>query len=73
LERQDIKAKYADLGGSTFSTSPIEFGKFLSEDIAKWAKLIKFAGLKPASSAPTFHNVRPAKPVASAATWHVAR
>ena len=48
LQRQEIKAKYADLGGSTFSTSPIEFGKFLAEDVAKWTKLWKFAGLKPA-------------------------
>jgi tripartite-type tricarboxylate transporter receptor subunit TctC len=47
LERQEIKTKYADLGGSTFSTSPAEFGKFLAEDVAKWAKLIKFAGIKP--------------------------
>jgi tripartite-type tricarboxylate transporter receptor subunit TctC len=48
LERQEIIAKYADLGGSTFAASPIEFGKFLSDDVAKWAKLIKFAGIKPA-------------------------
>jgi tripartite-type tricarboxylate transporter receptor subunit TctC len=48
LERQEIKAKYADLGGSTFATSPSEFGNFLAEDVAKWARLIKFAGLKPA-------------------------
>jgi tripartite-type tricarboxylate transporter receptor subunit TctC len=48
LERQEIKAKYADLGGSTFATSPSEFGHFLAEDVAKWARLIKFAGLKPA-------------------------
>jgi hypothetical protein len=47
LERQEIKAKYADLGGSTFATSPTEFGDFLAQDVAKWTKLIKFAGLKP--------------------------
>ncbi len=47
LERQEIKAKYADLGGSTFATSPAEFGDFLAQDVAKWTKLIKFVGLKP--------------------------
>jgi tripartite-type tricarboxylate transporter receptor subunit TctC len=48
LERQEIIAKYTDLGGSTFATSPAEFGQFLNADVAKWAKLIKFAGIKPA-------------------------
>jgi hypothetical protein len=27
--------------------SPSEFGKLIAEDIEKWAKVIKFAGIKP--------------------------
>jgi hypothetical protein len=27
--------------------SPAEFGKLIAEDIEKWAKVIKFAGIKP--------------------------
>jgi hypothetical protein len=25
----------------------VEFGKFVADDIEKWAKVIKFAGIKP--------------------------
>jgi hypothetical protein len=27
--------------------SPAEFGKLIAQDIEKWAKVIKFAGIKP--------------------------
>jgi hypothetical protein len=27
--------------------SPSEFGKLIAEDIEKWAKVLKFAGIKP--------------------------
>jgi tripartite-type tricarboxylate transporter receptor subunit TctC len=29
------------------SMTPAEFGKFLADDTAKWAKVVKFSGLKP--------------------------
>jgi tripartite-type tricarboxylate transporter receptor subunit TctC len=47
LGRADIKAKYDDLGLRVHATSPTEFGKFIAEDTEKWAKVIKFAGIKP--------------------------
>jgi hypothetical protein len=28
------------------SSSPAEFGKFIAEEIEKWSKVIKFAGIK---------------------------
>jgi len=41
-----IKARLADLGASTLIMSPAEFGKFEADEVAKWAKVIKFAGIK---------------------------
>jgi tripartite-type tricarboxylate transporter receptor subunit TctC len=42
-----IKDRLADLGAISFSTSPSEFTKFISDETEKWAKVIKFAGIKP--------------------------
>ncbi|HTV28614.1 MAG TPA: tripartite tricarboxylate transporter substrate binding protein [Xanthobacteraceae bacterium] len=42
-----LKAKIKDLGGETMSMTPAEFGKFLADETAKWAKVVKSAGLKP--------------------------
>ncbi len=42
-----IKANLAVLGGSTFAVSPTEFGKFITDEIEKFAKVMKFAGIKP--------------------------
>jgi tripartite-type tricarboxylate transporter receptor subunit TctC len=42
-----IKARLADLGGMPMPTTPAEFGKFIAEETEKWAKVIKFAGIKP--------------------------
>jgi tripartite-type tricarboxylate transporter receptor subunit TctC len=41
-----LKARFADLGGMVFPGSPADFGKLIAEDIEKWAKVIKFAGIK---------------------------
>jgi tripartite-type tricarboxylate transporter receptor subunit TctC len=42
-----MKARLADSGHTAFASSPAAFGKFIVEEIDKWAKVIKFAGLKP--------------------------
>jgi tripartite-type tricarboxylate transporter receptor subunit TctC len=41
-----IKQRIADLGGTAFVGSPGDFGKLIAEDTEKWAKVIKFAGIK---------------------------
>ena len=41
-----MKARLADQGGTSFPTSPAEFGKFLTDESEKWAKVIRFAGIK---------------------------
>jgi tripartite-type tricarboxylate transporter receptor subunit TctC len=42
-----IKARLADLGGTVLAGTPADFGKLIAEETAKWAKVIKFAGIKP--------------------------
>ena len=42
-----MKARLADLGGTVFSGSPANFGKFIADETEKWAGVVKFAGLKP--------------------------
>jgi tripartite-type tricarboxylate transporter receptor subunit TctC len=46
LADPSMKARLADLGGTALPGSPTDFGKFLTDEIEKWAKVIKFAGLK---------------------------
>lgn len=42
-----FKARLADLGAPLFSMPPAEFGTLIVTETEKWAKVIKFAGLKP--------------------------
>jgi tripartite-type tricarboxylate transporter receptor subunit TctC len=41
-----MKARLADVGGSALSGSPADFGKLIADETEKWAKVIKFAGIK---------------------------
>jgi tripartite-type tricarboxylate transporter receptor subunit TctC len=42
-----LKARLADLGGTVLAGSPADFGKLIAEETEKWAKVIKFANIKP--------------------------
>jgi tripartite-type tricarboxylate transporter receptor subunit TctC len=42
-----IKAKLAALGGTVLVGSPANFGTLIAEETEKWAKVVKFAGIKP--------------------------
>jgi tripartite-type tricarboxylate transporter receptor subunit TctC len=42
-----MNARLADLGGVALPGSPAEFGKLIADETEKWAKVIKFAGIKP--------------------------
>jgi tripartite-type tricarboxylate transporter receptor subunit TctC len=44
-----IKARLADLGlgGMELQGSPTDFGKLIAAETEKWAKVVKFAGMKP--------------------------
>ncbi len=41
-----IKARFTDLGFLPSTMTPAEFGAFMSEETGKWAKVVKFAGVK---------------------------
>jgi tripartite-type tricarboxylate transporter receptor subunit TctC len=44
----NIQQRFADLGVVAVPpNSPDEFAKFIAENIEKWTKVIKFAGIKP--------------------------
>jgi tripartite-type tricarboxylate transporter receptor subunit TctC len=41
-----IKARLADLGAIPLRGSPADFGKLIADETEKWAKVIRFAGIK---------------------------
>jgi len=47
LADPSMKARLTDLGFTVFASSPGDFGKFIAEETEKYAKVIKFAGIKP--------------------------
>jgi tripartite-type tricarboxylate transporter receptor subunit TctC len=42
-----MKARLADLGGTGLAGSTAAFGKLIAEETEKWAKVVRFASLKP--------------------------
>ena len=41
-----MKTKFGAIAGETMPGSPSEFGRLISDETEKWAKVVKFAGLK---------------------------
>jgi tripartite-type tricarboxylate transporter receptor subunit TctC len=41
-----MRARLAELGGTVLAGSPAEFGKLIAAETEKWAKVVKFAGIK---------------------------
>jgi tripartite-type tricarboxylate transporter receptor subunit TctC len=46
LAEPAVVSRLAELGSDIFTGSPADFGKLVADDTAKWAKVVKFAGLK---------------------------
>ena len=46
LANPKFKARLADLGVTTLALTPADFGKLIAEETAKWAKVVKFSGVK---------------------------
>src|SRR5262249_24918903 len=42
---EEIKAKFADLGAQTVGSTPAELAAFLRGEMAKWAEVVKVAGI----------------------------
>jgi tripartite-type tricarboxylate transporter receptor subunit TctC len=47
LTDSKMQARLADLGWTMFRGSAADLGSFIVEETEKWAKVIKFAGIKP--------------------------
>jgi tripartite-type tricarboxylate transporter receptor subunit TctC len=46
LADSKFQARIVELGGTVLGGSPAEFGAIISEAVEKWARVIKFAGIK---------------------------
>jgi tripartite-type tricarboxylate transporter receptor subunit TctC len=42
-----IKARLDDVGAIALAGSPADFGAFIAEETQKWAKVVRFAGIRP--------------------------
>jgi tripartite-type tricarboxylate transporter receptor subunit TctC len=42
-----MKARFAAIGGEPLPGSPADFGRLIAEETAKWAKVVRAAGIKP--------------------------
>jgi tripartite-type tricarboxylate transporter receptor subunit TctC len=47
LAEETTKMRLRDLGGSVVAGSPADFRRQIADEIEKWAKVVKFAGIKP--------------------------
>ena len=46
LDDPKMKIRVAEMGETTISTSPADFGKLIAEETEKWGKLIRAANIK---------------------------
>jgi tripartite-type tricarboxylate transporter receptor subunit TctC len=46
LADPDVKKRLVDLGCNVFAGSPADFAKFIANETEKWAKVVKFTGIK---------------------------
>jgi tripartite-type tricarboxylate transporter receptor subunit TctC len=47
LADPEMKSRFADIGGEPLAGSPADFGRLIAAETAKWAKVVKFADMKP--------------------------
>jgi tripartite-type tricarboxylate transporter receptor subunit TctC len=47
LADRKTEERIVALGGTVLALSPTDFGKLLAEETEKWAKVVRFAGIKP--------------------------
>src|SRR5262249_42693671 len=48
LAEPKLKQRLADFGGTVLPGSPADYGRLIVAETEKWAKVVRFAGLKPA-------------------------
>jgi tripartite-type tricarboxylate transporter receptor subunit TctC len=47
LSDAGMRGKFAEIGGEPLAGSPSDFGRLIAEETGKWAKVVRFTGLKP--------------------------
>jgi hypothetical protein len=47
LAQPRVKARFVELGGAPMPMTPKAFGELVAVETEKWAKVVKFAGIKP--------------------------
>ena len=47
LAEPAIKDRFGDLGGTAIGGSPVDFGKLIADDVAKWGTVVRAANIKP--------------------------
>jgi tripartite-type tricarboxylate transporter receptor subunit TctC len=47
LANPKLKGRLTEMGISVLARSPADFGKIIAEETEKWAKVVKFANIKP--------------------------
>jgi tripartite-type tricarboxylate transporter receptor subunit TctC len=47
LATSETKKRFETEGGEAVQMSPEDFGRFIVSETAKWAKVVKEAGIKP--------------------------
>jgi tripartite-type tricarboxylate transporter receptor subunit TctC len=48
LAEPEMQAKLANLGAEPMPFGPADYRRFIADQVAKWGKVVKFAGMKPA-------------------------
>jgi tripartite-type tricarboxylate transporter receptor subunit TctC len=43
----DVKAEWAKQGAVTMTMTPEAFGKYMSDDVVKWERIVKISGAQP--------------------------
>lgn len=46
MQAREVRERFAGLGADPATSTPAAFGKFISDEIAKWSKVIKDSGVK---------------------------
>ena len=47
VSRPDVRRDWAAQGAAAMTMTPDEFGKYISDDIVKWERIVKISGAKP--------------------------
>jgi hypothetical protein len=41
-----LKLRITELGATALSLSPADYGRLIADEVEKWGKVVKFAGVK---------------------------